>query len=93
MNFMKLSNRISLSSNNPLSGFDSFNAGLSWVFRFEKGIQLLQGRSFRFHKEEIHKSQLKSVPENEEHIEPVSDLEDALVQSCWDRKTGMENPR
>jgi len=50
-------------------------AGLPWVRRFEDGIQLFQGDGFRLDIEEVDEHELKQVPENEEDVEPVADLQ------------------
>lgn len=50
-------------------------AGLPWVRRFEDGIQLFQGNGLCLDIEEVNEHKLKQVPEYEEHIEPVADLQ------------------
>ena len=67
------------------------NALLPGVIRLKDSVQLLERQPFCLHEVEVHKCCFKRVPEDEEDVEPVPDLEMfsmiimamSLVYSRW----------
>ena len=53
--------------------YDS-STGLAKILHLKNGIQLLQSPTFGLYKIHINKSELKTVPEDEENIEPIAGL-------------------
>ena len=68
----------------PLLHFRDCGAGFARTFGLEDLIKLFQGATLSLHEEEIDKDKLKNVPEDEENVEPISNLRKPISVS-WGR--------
>lgn len=53
---------------------------LSWIVGLKHSIQLLKSQPLGLHEVEVHESSFEGIPENEEDVEPVPNLEDVISQ-------------
>lgn len=50
-------------------------AGFTWILRFEDLVKFFQSPSFRLNEEKVNEDKLEEIPEDEENVKPVSNLE------------------
>lgn len=60
------------------STFPNFETSFARIRGLEDLVQFFQGTSLSLNEEKVDKSELKAVPEHEEDIEPVLDLQAAV---------------
>lgn len=61
------------------------NTFLPWVISFENSVKLLKCEPLGFYKVEVHEGGFESIPENEEDVEPITDLYPLVVNQYKDQ--------